>query len=689
MGLRVYRYTPWTTNEDAKLALTGFTVVLARRNATIPAMAMPWPTPTRTTAQSTRARYGICTRPATAGVSHIRSARISVTMGGGTFSSSMLISLQDARSNQHRLLGEDARHRAMRRCLGDRGQEGRREVAGGVDAGHAGLAALVDLEDDAAGRIGRGEAQGFVQACGRLVARLGEQDVDRDMAAGIEIDGGDAALVVGDLDDPAVGDRDVATRQIGLDIGRNVVTIGEDGQLVGPIEEQPDLIVRLRAGPDDAPMLAGDFKAVAVGAGHDGRAPAFGKAWNFGHLVGDAIAQDQAARREAFAIGSEDGEIVDGAGDAVGPGIDQLDRGITRQLLPRLDQDVQRWLVIVAEQAMRVACEAIARQAGIENGDLAAGTAELQGGGEAGKAAADDDDVIHGDGLRVVDGGARGCLGRVARCLRCRGGAAGGLPCAVQRRPGTCERRTGCLPAPCQRREHVEGAQSASGRGPVFVDVPGLGAHPGTAEAGDAGCAGKQGSSARGRTGLHGGLRRVGSTMRPEAVSTRRAREARAESDFFVIPASSLQPDPLSTVPPWLGGCGSPPRVRCPPDRLQAFLPGFCHERKSVCPSGCPRSRDATSSAAWARWARPGPRRGFWPPPPVAPTPWPPPSSALKKKRRTSPTRCGCPAAAASMACFPRPNSARCMWCAAPSRCCPAGAPPSWPTRWSRAARPS
>jgi hypothetical protein len=28
------------TNEDAKLALTGFTVVLARRNATIPAMPM-------------------------------------------------------------------------------------------------------------------------------------------------------------------------------------------------------------------------------------------------------------------------------------------------------------------------------------------------------------------------------------------------------------------------------------------------------------------------------------------------------------------------------------------------------------------------------------------------------------------------------------------------------------------------
>src|SRR5689334_3436595 len=242
-----------------------------------------------------------------------------------------------------------------------------------------------------------------MQACGRLVARMGEQDVDRDIAARIEIDGGDAALVMRDLDDPAIDDRYVAPREIGPDLGRNVVTIGEDSQLVGPMLEQPGLIVRLRAGPDEAPMLAGDFKAVAVGAGHDGRAPAFGKARNIGHLVGDAVAQDHAARPKVFAIAREDGEIVDGAGDAVGPGTDQPDRGITRQLLPRLGQDVQRRLVIVAEQAMRVAGEAIARQAGIENGDLAAGTAELQGAGETGKAAADDDDVIHGDGLRLED----------------------------------------------------------------------------------------------------------------------------------------------------------------------------------------------------------------------------------------------------------------------------------------------
>src|SRR5207244_11533727 len=83
--------------------------------------------------------------------------------------------------------------------------------------------------------------------------------------------------------------------------------------------------------------------------------------------------------------------------------IDLADRGIARQLLLRVCQHDQRLRVIVAEQTMRVAGEAVARQAGIENRDLAAGTAELQGAGETGKAAADDDDVIHGDGLRLED----------------------------------------------------------------------------------------------------------------------------------------------------------------------------------------------------------------------------------------------------------------------------------------------
>jgi len=72
--------------------------------------------------------------------------------------------------------------------------------------------------------------------------------------------------------------------------------------------------------------------------------------------------------------------------------------------------------------------EAIARQAGVENGDLSAGAAELQGRGEAGKAAADDDDVIHGIGIRVLYGRDWGLRLAVSRecARRCRKAQ---LPC--------------------------------------------------------------------------------------------------------------------------------------------------------------------------------------------------------------------------------------------------------------------
>ena len=54
-----------------------------------------------------------------------------------------------------------------------------------------------------------------MQACGRLVARMREQNVDRDIGAGIDLDGGTMAPVTGDPGDPAIDDRYVATCQIG------------------------------------------------------------------------------------------------------------------------------------------------------------------------------------------------------------------------------------------------------------------------------------------------------------------------------------------------------------------------------------------------------------------------------------------------------------------------------------------
>lgn len=75
-----------------------------------------------------------------------------------------------------------------------------------------------------------------------------EQDVNRDTGGGIELHGGIMPPVMDDFRDPAVNDTYFAARQIGPDIGWNVVTIGEDSQRVGPIVVQPDIIVRRRAG---------------------------------------------------------------------------------------------------------------------------------------------------------------------------------------------------------------------------------------------------------------------------------------------------------------------------------------------------------------------------------------------------------------------------------------------------------
>lgn len=138
-------------------------------------------------------------------------------------------------SNQHRLLGKDARHRALPCCRGDRGDSGVGKVTGSVDARHTGFAALVGPEGDAGWRINRGEAQCVMQACGWPGTRMREQDIDCNIGAGIDLDSGTMALVTGDFGDQAINERYLAVRQIGPYVGGDVVIIAEDSQPVGPI----------------------------------------------------------------------------------------------------------------------------------------------------------------------------------------------------------------------------------------------------------------------------------------------------------------------------------------------------------------------------------------------------------------------------------------------------------------------
>lgn len=83
----------------------------------------------------------------------------------------------------------------------------------------SGFAAPVGLEGDAGWRIDCGKAQCVMKACGRLIARMREQDVDCDIEADIELDSGIAVPVTSDPGDPAIKDRYLSPRQIGPDAG--------------------------------------------------------------------------------------------------------------------------------------------------------------------------------------------------------------------------------------------------------------------------------------------------------------------------------------------------------------------------------------------------------------------------------------------------------------------------------------
>jgi AcrR family transcriptional regulator len=69
-------------------------------------------------------------------------------------------------------------------------------------------------------------------------------------------------------------------------------------------------------------------------------------------------------------------------------------------------------------------------------------------------------------------------LGTVPFALRCRRGAARGLPGLLPAGSRPADRRPGRLPAPRQRGRHAEGEAPAAGGGPVPVDVPGRWPHP-------------------------------------------------------------------------------------------------------------------------------------------------------------------------------------------------------------------
>src|ERR1017187_8496286 len=88
MGLRVTRYTPALTKDDAASGFIGLTVVFARRKATTPEALKAAPTTAKPTPRAMRASGIASSEVVTRERHHIAAATSSATSGGGILSSS-------------------------------------------------------------------------------------------------------------------------------------------------------------------------------------------------------------------------------------------------------------------------------------------------------------------------------------------------------------------------------------------------------------------------------------------------------------------------------------------------------------------------------------------------------------------------------------------------------------------------
>ena len=170
------------------------------------------------------------------------------------------------------------------------------------------------------------------------------------------------------------------------------VAVGEDDDVVGPLQELEGEADDLLPPADDADALIAALEAVAVGAVVDGGAVVRLDLGNVGQRVADAVRQDDASRAEHAARGGhlEDVRVPFDLRRAL---IDDL-----RTALPRLGaaalEELARLDAVLSEEAVDPTRGRIAGTSVVEEQDGTAIAREKDCAGKAGGTAADDDCVV-------------------------------------------------------------------------------------------------------------------------------------------------------------------------------------------------------------------------------------------------------------------------------------------------------
>src|SRR5690606_35752026 len=168
--------------------------------------------------------------------------------------------------------------------------------------------------------------------------------------------------------------------------------VRDDGEVVGPAEEEAGLVEGGVATAEEGRGLAAVLVSVAVGAVDGGAPPRPGEPRDAGQFVHDAGGEDQHARRHVAAVGGGEAEAAVGA-----RGTRHL--GLADRAAVALDLGAAEAAefggrgAVAGEEAVAVGGRRVAGRARVEHDGAAAGAGQREGGAEAGGAAAHDGGV--------------------------------------------------------------------------------------------------------------------------------------------------------------------------------------------------------------------------------------------------------------------------------------------------------
>lgn len=279
-----------------------------------------------------------------------------------------------------------------------RGQHGGahvRDIAGSPHSRNRGLAHLIGLNGLAEGGGHRYQPKPGQELRPDQDPGLDRQGLDRMPAAVFEFKVSDGVVLAvngghgtGDHGNSAGG------QLLKFELGWLRCAVDEQGDVGGPLAEQQRLMDGEAAAADHPNVLVADLPAMAERAMRHILAPVLGKSWDVREFIDDAGGDQEPFAAVGAAIAERDAEFTVELFYPQDPALNNV-HVVGFQIGPAQPGQLEGSNAVARDEAMGASGGCVARLAGIDHGDRAAGAPQNESRIESGRAAANDDYVLH------------------------------------------------------------------------------------------------------------------------------------------------------------------------------------------------------------------------------------------------------------------------------------------------------